>query len=73
LSGYPPKKEVEVTPSVTPNQTEKLKPTRPISQVSNPKLTPGHILEIVHGIFTEPAIRKEFFTYLKGLFATKKG
>jgi tetratricopeptide (TPR) repeat protein len=73
LSGYPPKKEDEVTPSVTPNQTEKLKPTRPISQVSIPKLTPGHILEVVHGIFTKPAIRKEFSTYLKGLFATKKG
>lgn len=73
LSGYPPKKEDEVTPCVTQNQTEKLKPTRPTSPVSKPKLTPSHILGVIHGIFTKSASRKEFSTYLKGLFATKKG
>jgi len=33
----------------------------------------GHFLEVVQGIFTKSAIRKEFSTYIKGLIATKKG
>ena len=73
LSGYPPKKEAEVPSGVTSNQTEKQKPTRPNIPVSKPKLTMGHFLEVVQGIFTKSAIRKEFSTYINGLIATKKG
>jgi tetratricopeptide (TPR) repeat protein len=71
LSGYPPKKEMEVTPSVTPNQTEIPKPTRSTTQVSKPKLTAGHFLEVVQGIFTKSEVRKEFISYIKGVFSKK--
>ena len=71
LSGYPPKKEAEVTPSETPNQTEKPKPTRPNTPVFKPKLTMGHFMEVVQGIFTKSEVRKEFTTYIKGVFGKK--
>jgi tetratricopeptide (TPR) repeat protein len=71
LSGYPPKKEAEVTPNETPNQTEKPKPTRPNYPASKPKLTVGHYLEVFQGIFTKSEVRKEFTTYIKGVFGKK--
>jgi tetratricopeptide (TPR) repeat protein len=71
LSGYPPKKEAEVPSSVTPNQTEIPKPTRATTQVSKPKLTAGHFLEVVQGIFTKSEVRKEFISYIKGVFSKK--
>ena len=71
LSGYPPKKEAEGTPSETPNQNEKPRPTRPNSPASKPKLTIGHYLEVVQGIFTKSEVRKEFTTYIKGVFGKK--
>jgi hypothetical protein len=73
LSGYPPKKEVEVAEEDLPNQSEKSKATRPKTNPSKANLTTSHFIEVIHGIFTKPAVRKEFSTYLKGLFATKKG
>ena len=71
LSGYPPKKETEVPSSVTPNQIEKPKPTRQNSLASKPKLTMNHFLGVVQGIFTKSEVRKEFTTYIKGVFAKK--
>jgi tetratricopeptide (TPR) repeat protein len=72
LSGYPPKKETEVpTTNETPAQTEKQKPKRPNIPASKPKLTWGHFLEVVQGIFTKSEVRKEFTTYIKGVFGKK--
>jgi hypothetical protein len=74
LSGYPPKKELEVITnnSATPNQTEKPKPTRSNTPVSKPKLTFGYFLEVIQGIFTNSEVRKEFTTYIKGVFSKKE-
>jgi hypothetical protein len=73
LSGYPPKKEVDVAEEALPNQSEKSKATRPRTNPSETNLTASHFIEVIHGIFTKPAIRKEFSTYIKGLFSNKKG
>lgn len=71
LSGYPPKKEAEVVPIGTPIKNEKSKPLRPETQNPKPKLTVSHFLEVVQGIFTKSEVRKEFITYLKGVFGKK--
>lgn len=67
LSGYPPKKEPEQVVSANPTEQEKSK--SPISQ--NRKLTAGHFISVLKGIFTEPAVRKEFAAFLTGIFVKK--
>lgn len=73
LSGYPPKKEVEVPAEALPNQSQKSKATRPRTNPSKVNLTAGHFIVVIQGIFTKSAIRKEFSTYVKEFFANKKG
>ena len=67
LSGYPPKKDSEQVVSSNPTGQEKSK--SPISQ--NRKLTAGHFISVLKGIFTEPAVRKEFTAFLTGIFVKK--
>jgi Flp pilus assembly protein TadD len=67
LSGYPPKKETQTIADTKPSSQEKSK-----SQASQkPKLTPGHFVSVLKGIFTEPAVRKEFAAFLSGIFVKK--
>jgi tetratricopeptide (TPR) repeat protein len=72
LSGYPPKKEVETAPTALPNPSEKSKATRPEYHSSKSTLTFGHFLEVIQGVFTKTTVRKEFATFIKGLFAKKE-
>lgn len=72
LSGYPPKKEVELAPEAQPNKVEKSTPKRSVPKAEKKKLTTGHFLDVLNGIFTKTEIRQEFTSYIKGLFSKKK-
>ena len=71
LSGYPPKKEVEVAPEAQPNKVEKLNPKRSIPKADTTKLSTGHFLDVLKGIFTKAEMRQEFSSYIKGFFFKK--
>ena len=71
LSGYPPKKEVEVAQAALPNEAEKSTPKRSIPKADTTKLTTGHFLDVLKGIFTKAEVRQEFSSYIKGLFSKK--
>ena len=71
LSGYPPKKESEDAPETKKNHSGKSKPERTNSTSPSTKLTAGHLLGILKGIFTKEEVRKEFSSFIQGLFTKK--
>ena len=68
LTGYPPKKETQPLADTKSSSQEQSKSRS--SQKT--KLTPGHLVSVVKGIFTDRTIRKEFAAFLTGFFYKKK-
>jgi Flp pilus assembly protein TadD len=73
LSGYPPKKESEDRPETKKNHSEKSKPGMNSFPSPSTKLTAGHFLGILNGIFTKADIRQEFSSFIQDLFTKKRG